>query len=223
MCMECGKRRVKRLFFFVCGAVIALLILLYVFINVQIRPAMMQMAKTRVQAEAYKAMHACVLELLGENEQTHFVEVEKTQDQVFYVELNSAAINLFAARCADTVQIKLTQIGKQGINLPAGTAAGIPLFAGSGPMLRINFFPEGAVKTHISSEFRSAGINQTLHRVELMLTADLDIVLPGIAETQTVTLSMPVAEELIAGHVPDVYTNVANQEEMLPLLPKPNP
>ena len=221
--MECRKRRVKRLLFIIAGAVIALLLLLYVFINVQIRPAVMQMAKTRVQAEASKAIYACVLELLSENEQVHFVEVQKTQDQVFYVELNSAAINLFAARCADTVQEKLMQLGKQGISLPAGTAVGIPLFAGSGPMLRINFSPEGAVKTHISSEFRSAGINQTLHRIELTLTADIDIVLPGIAEIQTVTLSMPVAEELIAGRVPDVYTNVENQEEMLPLLPKSNP
>ncbi len=222
--MEYRKRRVKRMIFIIAGAVLVLLILSYALINAQLRPALMHMAQTRVQAEASKAMYTSVLEQLSESEQsTDFVEVQKTEDQVFYVELNSAAINLFAARCADAAQTKLTQIGKQGIDLPMGTAAGIPLFAGAGPMLRMNFSPEGAVQTHISSEFRSAGINQTLHRIILTLTADVAIILPGSARTDTVSLSMPVAEQIIVGKVPDAYTDVANQEDMLNLVPEASP
>lgn len=60
-------------------------------------------------------------------------------------------------------------------------------------------------------------------RLVLTLTANVVIILPGIAETDTVTLSMPVAEEVIVGRVPDVYTNVANQEDMIHLIPIPKP
>ena len=222
--MEYRKRRVKRMIFILAGAVLVLLILSYALINASIRPALMQMAQTRVQAEASKAMYTSVLELLSESEEsTSFVEVQKTEDQVFYVELNTGSINLFAARCADTAQTKLTQIGKQGIDLPMGTAMGISLFAGAGPMLRMNFSPEGAVQTHISSEFRTAGINQTLHRIVLTMSVNVAIVLPGNVKMDTVTLSMPVAEQIIVGKVPDAYTDVANNEDMLNLVPEASP
>ncbi len=218
--MEYRKRRVKRTIFIIAGIVVILLILSYALINAQLRPALMQLAQTRVQAEASKAMYTSVLEQLSESEEnTSFVEIQKTEDQVFYVELNSAAINLFAARCADASQAKLTQLGKQGIDLPMGTAIGAPLFAGAGPMLRMNFSPEGAVQTHISSEFRSAGINQTLHRVVLTMSVNVAIILPGNVKMDTVTLSMPVAEQIIVGKVPEAYTDVANNEDMLNLVP----
>ena len=219
--MEHRKRYIKRMILIIAAAVLVLLVLSYALINAQLRPALMQLAQTRMQAEASKAMYTSVLELLTESEQTtRFVEVQKTEDQVFYVELNSGAINLFAARCSDAAQTKLTQIGKQGIDIPIGTAAGVPLLAGSGPMLRMNFYPEGAIETHISSEFRTAGINQTLHRIVLTLAANVSIVLPGITKTDTVTLVMPVAEQIIVGKVPDAYTDVANQEDMLNLVPE---
>lgn len=222
--MEYGKRRVKRLVFIVAGAAMALFILLYALINAQIRPALMQMAQTRVHAEASIAMRACVLELLSQSEQgTSFVTVHKTQDQISYAELNSITVNMFSARCVLAANDKLTQLGKQGVDLPVGTASGIPLFAGRGPMLRMYFFPEGAIRALISSEFRSAGINQTLYRIELTLLADISIVLPGMVEVDTVTLSIPIAEEVIAGQVPDVYTSVADQEDLLYLIPGTRP
>ncbi|HWR23085.1 MAG TPA: sporulation protein YunB [Feifaniaceae bacterium] len=218
--MEFRKRRMKRTILIIAGAVLVLLILSYALINAQLRPALIQMGQTRVRAEASKAMYTSVLEQLSEREEdASFVEIQKTQDQVYYVELDSAAINLFAARCADASQEKLTQLGNQGIDLPIGTAMGIPLFAGAGPMLRMTFSPEGAVQTHISSDFRSAGINQTLHRVVLTMSVNVAIILPGSAETDTVTLSMPVAEQIIVGKVPEAYTDVANNEDMLNLVP----
>ena len=69
------------------------------------------------------------------------------------------------------------------------------------------------------SEFRSAGINQTLHRVNLHLTATVRVVLPGESLSLTVEAEAPVAENVIVGDVPGAYTNVANEEDLLNLVP----
>ncbi len=222
--MEFRKRPKKQMLLLLAGAVLLLLVFLYALINAQLRPAMIQMAKTRVQAEASRAMYTTVLELLSESEASAgFVEIQQTEDQVYYVEINNTALNLFAARCADAVQRKLQQVGEQGMELPMGTVTGVPLFAGSGPMLRMRFSPEGALQTNISSEFRSAGINQTLHRIVLTLKADVAIILPGSAAADTVTFSFPVAEHIIVGKVPDAFTDVGNEEGLLYLVPKTLP
>ena len=65
--MEYRKRRVKRTIFIIAGIVVILLILSYALINAQLRPALMQLAQTRVQAEASKAMYTSVLEQLSES------------------------------------------------------------------------------------------------------------------------------------------------------------
>jgi len=218
--MEYKKRPVKRKMIIVLCAIVLLVVLSYALINTQLSPALIKIAETRVQAEATKAMYSAVLSCLNESDsEGKFVDIRQTQEQVYYIEVNNGELNQFAANCADLAQQNLEEIGKQGVDLPAGTALGIPLLAGTGPMLRMTFSPEGAIQTSFSTEFRSAGINQTLHRILLKLTARVVIILPSSARVCTVELQMPVAEHIIVGKVPNTYTDVNNEEDMLNLIP----
>ena len=45
------------------------------------------------------------------------------------------------------------------------------------------------------------------------------VILPGESHTLTVEAEAPVAENIIVGDVPDAYTNVANEEDLLNLIP----
>jgi sporulation protein YunB len=136
----------------------------YALINAQLQPALARLAEIRVQSAASDAMYAAVLECLEADEaDTEFVDILQTEDQVYYIELNNRALNLFASRCAQAAQSRVASIGKQGIDIPMGTATGIPLFSGTGPMRAYDIPPESNVRTAFSSEFRTAGINQTLH------------------------------------------------------------
>ena len=76
------------------------------------------------------------------------------------------------------------------------------------------------MKSSFESEFRSAGINQTLHRIKLCLTATVRVILPGHSQSLIVSAEAPIAENIIVGDVPQAYTNVANEEDLLNLVPK---
>ena len=65
----------------------------------------------------------------------------------------------------------------------------------------------------------SAGINQALHRITLELTGTIRIILPGRASSLSICARAPVAENAIVGDVPEAYTNVANEEDLLNLIP----
>ena len=75
------------------------------------------------------------------------------------------------------------------------------------------------MQSEFHSEFVSSGINQTLYRVNLLLTASVRLVMPGVSEIISVRAEAAIAESIIVGDVPQVYTNVASEEDMLNLIP----
>lgn len=79
------------------------------------------------------------------------------------------------------------------------------------------------MQSEFNSEFVSSGINQTLYRVNLLLTASVRLVMPGVSETISVRAEAAIAESIIVGDVPEVYTNVASEEDMLNLIPTETP
>ena len=65
----------------------------------------------------------------------------------------------------------------------------------------------GTIQTKIRNEFDDAGINQTLHRLWLDVTCDINILTPyEIIQTQ-VTSELVLSENVIIGGVPNVYLN----------------
>ena len=103
--------------------------------------------------------------------------------------------------------------------IPLGTITGISFLSGKGPAIHVSYTPAGSVQSQFSSEFTSSGINQTLYRVNIKLTASIQLVMPGIYELIRVSTEAAIAENIIAGEVPQVYTNVASEEDMLNLIP----
>lgn len=202
------------------SAAFAVLLAAFFAINANLRPVLVGLANARVQSLAARAMNDAILEKLASGgDYASIIEIHETESRVYLLSANSGKLNLLAADCADEAQRRISELGEQGLSIPFGTVSGIPLLAGRGPKIRLAFTPAGAVKSSFESVFRSAGINQTLHRINLILTANVRVILPGESHTQTVSAMAPIAENVIVGDVPSAYTNVANEEDLLNLVP----
>jgi len=192
----------------------------YYWINENLRPALIGFARARVEAAAAKAMNDAILESFqDESVYSDLMQVHQTDEKVYFLQTNSVKLNAIAASCAESAQQRIADIGGQGIDVPMGTLSGIPVFTGSGPLIRMTFTPVGSVTASFDTQFRSAGINQTLYYLYLQLTASVQIVLPGAVENVTVIAQAPISQSVIVGDVPDGYTDVANEEDMLNLIP----
>ena len=210
----------RRKWLLIVVAAAALLIGAFTYINANLRPVLLGLSSARVESAAAKAMNEAILEVLASSGGTNeLIHVRATESRVFLLQADSAKLNMLAADCANAAQERIAALGEQGVSVPLGTISGIPLFAGRGPRVRMRFTPAGAVKSSFYSEFRSAGINQTLHRINLRLTATVRVILPGETCTLTIEAEAPIAENIIVGDVPGAYTNVANEEDLLNLVP----
>lgn len=83
----------------------------------------------------------------------------------------------------------------------------------------VKVVPAGSVSSEFLTEFTSAGINQTRHRIYMQLSATVRIVIPTGAKLVEVLSLAPIAETVIVGNVPDSFVNVEEVDDMLNLIP----
>ena len=91
------------------------------------------------------------------------------------------------------------------IQIPLGSLLDFDLVWGLGPTMKVHAMTVGTVEGEFSSEFSSAGVNQTLHKISLDLEVPLTLMLPGGAVETVCRTSVPVAETVIVGQVPQVF------------------
>ena len=212
------RRRLRR-------ALAALLVLLLLGIGAllaldrAIRPVLAGLSETQVEAKALAAMQEAILETLPSGDGDALLRVYAQDGKAYLLETDSARLNRLCADCALVAQERIRQIGEQGVSVPLGTAIGPSFLNGIGPKIKVRFTPDGTVHAACESRFSSAGINQTVHRVTLKLTATVRIVLPGGARTVTVTTEAPVSEDVIIGDVPDTYADMNDADEFMNLIP----
>ncbi|MCE5236477.1 MAG: sporulation protein YunB [Clostridiaceae bacterium] len=214
------RRRAKRTLAFWVLAALVLFAVLSLVLSANMRPAMAALAEARISAAATRAMNEAILASM-EDEATFskLVDVRTDEGGVYLFNTNARLMNLVAAACAQDAQQRIAELGEQGVTVPFGTITGISFLSGKGPYLKVVFTPIGSVKSEFHSETSTSGINQTLYRIYLTLTASVRLVLPGVSQSVSVRAEAAIAESIIVGNVPQVYTNVANPDDMLNLIP----
>lgn len=123
------------------------------------------------------------------------------------VQPNTGEINRIAASTTSRVQSVLRQIRDVTISLPLGQVFGSALLAGMGPWIKVSVVPIGVVTTTVTDTFEVAGINQLRHKIYLQLQANMKILVPLVSSNVTINASMPIAEAIILGDVPNFYVS----------------
>jgi len=189
-------------------------------LSVNLRPAMAAQAEARIRSVCLYAMNDAVLEVMDADAgYGELVQIRENGDHVYLLQANAQQMNLLASNCANAAQERISQLGAQGISVPLGTITGLSFLSGKGPNIRVSFTPVGSVQSEFHSEFIAAGINQTLYRVNLGLTSSVKLILPGHSETVRVSMEASICESILVGEVPQVYTDVAGEEDMMNLIP----
>lgn len=181
----------------------------------------LSLAQAQARAMAVQALNEAADEIVLSGV-TYDQLMSVTRDnsgQIRLIQANTPEMNLLASRASLTAQQKIAGLEQRALSVPLGSALGMTLFAGAGPGIEVRILPVGAVIAGFTTEFETAGINQTRHKISLTLTAQVQLVIPtGAATVQAVT-QVAVAESIIIGQVPESYVNVESVEDMLNLVP----
>jgi sporulation protein YunB len=205
----------------VVAIVAGLFLLIFLFIDHNINPAIISFSQAKIQAIAINSLSDAVKKTLGTNiKYTDFVNVLTDKNgNVAMLQANTMKMNDLAAQVSDMAQETIRSKGDEGIDIPLGTITGSKLLAGMGPKIRIRIISFPAVSTDFDSELVSSGINQTRHKIYLTLRARIRIAIPLNTADIDVESRVPVTETIIVGDVPQTYVNVDDTDKMLNLVP----
>lgn len=181
----------------------------------------LSLAQAQARAMAVQALNEAADEiLLSGVTYDQLMSVKTDSDgQIRLIQANTPEMNLLASRASLTAQKKIAGLEERTLSVPLGSALGMTIFAGSGPHIEVRILPVGAVIAGFTTEFETAGINQTRHKISLTLTAQVELVIPTGAATMQAVTQVAVAESIIVGQVPESYVNVESLDDMLNLVP----
>lgn len=127
--------------------------------------------------------------------------------KIIALKSNVVEMNNIASEIATKVQNMYDELEDIYVYVPLGNFTGNSFLAGHGPDIKVKVIPAGTVNTDFKTEFISAGINQTRHRVYLGVVCNMRVIAPFATEDIVVDNSVTVAETVLIGEVPEFYTN----------------
>ena len=128
------------------------------------------------------------------------------------IQPNTVEISRLTSKTTIFIQQRLEALEDQNIVMPFGQVFGTTLLANMGPHIRVSVVPLGTVNVNLTSDFREAGINQTLHQLFLEIEADVQVVIPLVRSTTQVHTTVPLTQTVIVGEVPQQYWQLYRQK-----------
>ena len=180
-------------------------------LNGSLRPVLETTATSKATNLMVQAIDIAVDNCLQDNDMSYRDFVTLGTDaagKVTSITTNTVANSRFKRQVVEAVIRQLGTLDSEELGIPLGTLTGMPLLSGAGPRVRVKVDSVGEVTADYANTFTSAGVNQTLHRVCLDITATVYLFLPGEILPVSVSSSVCVAETVIVGETPDTYLNL---------------
>lgn len=187
---------------------------LYLLIQKSLSRVILDTAHASAYALAVDTLNAAVRESVADGvpyEQLITVRTDES-GRVSMLQANTARMNALASGIARDAQRALAEDTARQVSVPLGAALKAPFLAQLGPRIRVTLTPVGAVNVSFHTEFESAGINQTRHKIYLQLHAAVQLVLPTGTQPVSVDTQVLIAESIIVGGVPQSYISVPESE-----------
>lgn len=121
---------------------------------------------------------------------------------------NTIKINKIKSNIINKIQDELDKEKTYNFSLPLGSFTDITLLSTMGPDIEINFILTGSVNCKIKNSFESAGVNQTLHHIYLVINTEIITLSPEYSEKIKFSTDYEIAQTVIVGSIPSTYADI---------------
>ena len=137
------------------------------------------------------------------------VEIKENEDGANKIlKTDVVLLNEIISDIALAMQQELDELSKQNIEIPIGAITGNRYLAGFGPKAKIRIITASDIATEIKTEFKSAGINQTVYRIYMEVECNVAILTAYKTINHTIKNQVLLVETVIVGGVPETYLNL---------------
>lgn len=203
-------RRKLKLFLIRIVAVFALAAIAFFLFRMRYSDAIRGLAETQVRNATSDLINDSIdRQIETENIQyDRIVYFEKDLDgRITALKTNMSEINRLKTDILNRINDEILAMDTSGLGIPLGSLILPEILSGRGPGIPVQVLSIRNSDASFTSAFHAAGINQTLHQLNLHISVDVAVLVLGRTNYFTVTSQVVVAETIIVGQVPDTYLN----------------
>jgi sporulation protein YunB len=196
---------------------IALLIVSIIFIDYRVKASLLELARTQAQIRSVEIINQAVYDqVVKQTQYKDIVYIHKDdQGRIVMLQANTVLLNQLMARTTKAILQGFKSKDADSIRIPLGQITGITLLAGNGPRFKVNVIPANQIYVSVDDKFEQAGINQTRHSIYMRVKTRIKIAVPFMDKDLDVVTSIPMAESIIVGEVPQTYVSLTGSANTL--------
>ena len=143
---------------------------------------------------------------VGDIQYDRIVHFEKDLDgAITALKTNMSEVHRLKTNTLNMINDKILALDQSDIGVPMGSVFFPEFFSGRGLTIPVQIIAIRNSDGYFESHFTQAGINQTLHRLNMCVVVDVSILVLGYSATFTVSSEVVVAETIIIGDVPNTF------------------
>lgn len=142
----------------------------------------------------------------GDIHYDRIVYFEKDLDgRITALKTNISEINRLKTDTLNLINDEILALDPSDLGIPLGSLILPEFLSGRGPAMPVEIITIRNSDATFTSAFSQAGINQTLHQINMSVVVDVVVLVLGQTESFTVGSEMVVSETIIVGDVPDTF------------------
>lgn len=131
------------------------------------------------------------------------VKTENKNGGVMSLSVNTPAVNKIQNEFSDVFQNKMDDLNTQYFSVPLGDLTNLTMLSSLGPRIKFSYDMTGSVDVELKSTFESTGVNQTIHRVNMIVDAEVVFISQSYMENLKIRNEFAISETVIVGDTPD--------------------
>lgn len=173
-------------------------------------PLLITIADAEIRSKSIEIVNQAIISQYSKQfNYDEIIALEKDNEgNITMLKADTLKMNKIACDVAIEAQSKLKELGEVGIKIPFGNVFENNLLSDLGPNITIKMRPIGYVETNYSSDFESAGINQTRHKIYVNVKTNVRVILPLNSNDIEIKNEIPIAETVIVGKIPNSAINL---------------
>jgi sporulation protein YunB len=204
--MDMGRR--FRIFLIRVCLVLLLILVGLALIRGRVYPVFRSLAQTHVKNTASDLINDAIAEQIeaGNIQYDRIVYFEKDLNgRITALKTNIGEINRLKTDVLNIINDEILSTDESSLGVALGSMFLPEFLSGKGPKLPVRILVIRNSEADFYSEFSEAGINQTLHKLNMEVFLDVTVLVLGSTMDFTISSHMVVAETVIVGDVPQTY------------------
>ncbi|SHH05967.1 sporulation protein YunB [Thermosyntropha lipolytica DSM 11003] len=196
---------------------IILAVVAFIYVDLRIQKSLLEIAKSKAQIRGVEMINKIVNDkVVAQIKYEDLVIVHKDdKGHVVLLQPNTIMFNKMMSNTVIEITASLNELKEESIPIPLGQLTGSKMLAAAGPRFNVRIIPAGQVNVEVMDKFEQAGINQTRHLIYFQIDHTLRIAVPFMADEIKVRSTIPLAETIIIGDVPQTYVHFKGEKEFL--------